>query len=811
MKPFQSAFQWGRLLLGLVLVWAPALTPISFAQAETLAPQLTAVQPDRAANDVDTPIEIRGEHFSNEESLPQVFLGSTPLPQIVWEDENTLSALVPWGIHAGVYDLRVINPDGSEDTLETAFTVTEGVGQWNANAMDGGPVQAVIPVPSVSGLLYAYSNVTSAIYRSTDSAAHWETVGHANGQFFKNDPHDPQRLYLNNLQSTDGGATWSDLLANEPWPGAEQGPGWYTQTFPDPNHAGTLFLATANIPASSSDPSGLLRSQDNGQTWEAVETGLLSGDTHVTALAFSGSAIYLGTRDGNLYQSSNSGTSWQQIGSSNVLESIGILEINPYHSNELWITTHFSISANARVAKMDLSSPLHPVTQLTWPETDYPMNLGFLDANTAYIGTRWDSGWILYNGGQDLMSFQPSTGKPGNWLALDPWDDTKETFYIADEQYGVQKTSNASALHWDRAAWTPVNQGLHAMSPDSLGVDPQNPARVYAKIAENGWPGIFVSNDGGQNWTFSSLEAASSGVRPVTSMLAVNGERIFAGAHGNSTLGYGPQVYRSDNQGSSWDRISLTPATGFTDSFHMPWVLKADPHQPANLLLLTVIGNRDMTTEQFVSEIYRSTDNGEHWQPLELAEQLGHAVNNLTSLAFDPHIQGVVYAAGDHEILKSTDSGLTWTVLRKDDHANLIGPIAVEPVAPYRVYVGNAVSSDGGQTWEDAQLPIFPEQIVFVPGSDTVYVGGDGLFFSTNGGNTWQRAEGAPGTTRINALAVSRSGERTMIFIGTPGSDAPESARRSARSDAENLLPLEAGIYRLTEVHYSVFLPVIRR
>ncbi len=795
MKQFQFALKGVRFLLVVVLVGLSAQAPVSPALAEAGQPGLTAVQPDQAANDIDTPIEISGSGFSNEGGVPQVFLGEIPLPQVEWVNESTLSALVPWGLEAGVYSLRVANPNGDEDTLDSAFTVTQGVGQWNSNAMDGGPVRTVIPIPTTPGLLYAHSEATSAVYRSTDYAAHWETVGHAGGQFFTYDPLDPNYLYLNTLQSTDGGATWRDMLEDSLWPGTDRYPGVYTQAFPAPAEAGTLFLATAEIPAGSGDPSGLLRSEDYGQTWEAAETGLLPGDTHVTALEFSGSTIYLGTRDGNLYQSDDGGASWQRIGSSKVLESIGILKVNPYQTNELWITTHFSVSAAAHIVKMDLASPEHTLTEVPWPVESYPKNLGFLDASTAYMGTQWDNGWILTDGGANSVLFQPATGKPGYWLALDPWDSQQKTFYIADEQYGVQKTTDAGAPNWGEATWTPMSQGLHAMSPDCLEIAPADPARVYAKIVENGWPGIFVSEDGGQNWTFSSLEPASSGTRPITSMLAVSGERVFAGSHGNDVLGYGPQLYISNDQGGAWSRVSLDPVPGFTDSFHMPGVLKADPQQPDTLLLVAVIGNRTLTTDQYVSEIYRSLDNGDSWQRVDLAGQVGHAVNNLGSLAFDPHDGGVVYAAGDHEILKSTDSGLTWATLLKDDGARLGGPIAVEPVAPYRVYVGRLVSSDGGQGWDEAPMPMFPQQIAFVPGSDTVYIAGDGLAYSYDGGTSWQRAEGALGTTGINALAVGRSNERTVIYVGTPGGEALETQVDAAGNQhAERYHPRSGGI-----------------
>lgn len=802
MRRFQNPIQWISLLLAVVLMGTAG--PIVFAQ--TSAPTLTGVQPNRSANDVDTPVEITGTGFSNTGGVPQVYLGALSLTQVTWLNETTLSAQIPWGIKADTYDLRVVNPDGGEATLDSAFEVTEGIGTWNTNAIDGGPVQIVLPIPNTAGLVYAYSVATSAIYRSTDYGAHWATVGHAGGQFFTYDPLNPNYLYLNTLQSSDGGVTWHDLFSDFLWPGTDRHIGVYTQVFPDPTHAGTLFMATANIPTDSGEAAGLIRSEDYGLTWETIETGLLADDRHVTALEFYASTIYLGTRAGNLYQSTDGGDSWQQMGSTNALPSIGIVKVNPYEPSELWITTHHYVTASAQIATLDLADPQYPVSLVpAWSQESYPKTLGFLSANSVFIGTNWDNGWITTNDGANWDLFQPSTGKPGYSLALDPWDSSQNTFYIADEQYGVQKTTDHGVN------WTPINQGLHAMSPDYLAVDPENPSRVYAKITENGWPGIFISADGGQNWAFSSLQPAVSGHRPITSMLAVSGNRVFAGAHGNDVLGYGPQLFISEDQGGTWRNIAIAPNPDYSDSFHMPWTLRADPGNPQTLLLTVIIGNRSLTPDQYVSEIYRSTDQGENWQRVNLEAQLGYPVNNLNDLGFDPQDPDIVYATGTHVILKSSDNGASWSTLIHSETSWFGGPIAVEPVPPYRVYVGDQVSTDGGTTWDENPLPIGVNRMVFVPESDTLYIAGEGLAVSMDGGTTWRFPQGSLATARINGLAVSRSDQRTVVYVGTPGGDT-QAANLSAAQRLSNLAAsLEAGVYRLTEVRFDVFLPLLRR
>ena len=819
MRQLRTSYKWFDFTIIVVLAIFYACLAGSSVLAQGSLLTLISVQPDQVANDVDTPIEISGDGFLNESGNPQVFLDETQLTQVSWIDGNTLVAQVPWGLKTGSYTLKVVNPDGAEAILSTKFEVTQGIGQWNTNAIDGGPVQVVLPVAPVPGLVYAYSWTTSAIYRSVDSGENWITVGHAGGQYLTYDPSQPDTLFLNQLKSSDGGATWHDMLPDGIWPGTDRYPGYNTLAFPDPAHAGTIFLATADIPVGSGELSGLLRSVDYGQTWTAVETGL-NGDTNVTAMEFAGATIYLGTRDGSIFQSGDGGDTWLKIGDL-ILESIGVLEINP-SGDELWATTHFLVSANAQMARLDLTSPSHTVTLVpSWPADQYPKNLGFLEDDRVFVGTQWDEGWITVNGGIDWKQFRPSTGKPGYCLALDPWDSSKRTFYIADEQYGVQKTTDMFVTGATVTAnWQKMNTGLHAMSPDAIAVDPNNPSLVYQTVG-NGWPGIFVSADGGQSWNFSSIQSALGlekaewdTVRPITSTLAVSGGRVFVGFHGNDNWGYGPQLMLSDDQGKTWHRVNVdpNPRSLYSTSFHMPWTLKVDPNNPNIMLLSAVIGNRDLTPDQFVSEIYRSTDQGESWQRVNLFDQLHYEVNNLLDLEFDPHDPNIVYASNSHNIFKSSDNGLTWNLLLHVDTYPIGGQIAVEPVPPYRLYVGRLVSPDGGASWSPTfDMPVSPDQIMFVPGTDTVYIAGGGLAVSYNGGTTWQSVPGIMAKTKITSLEVSRKDQRVILYLGTPGGEAQKDVSASIRSAPVYSASLDAGVYRLTEVRINIFIPLVVR
>ena len=112
---------------------------------------------------------------------------------------------------------------------------------------------------------------------------------------------------------------------------------------------------------------------------------------------------------------------------------------------------------------------------------------------------------------------------------------------------------------------------------------------------------------------------------------------------------------------------------------------------------------------------YRSTDRGEHWEKLEIAD---HGLP-VWSLAFDPHDPRVMYAGYENcEIYRSEDGGDHWrqlpvtvrfpdiTVAAGSNPAKRVLQLAANPANPDELYgaveVGGVIRSlDGGEHWEN--------------------------------------------------------------------------------------------------------------
>jgi hypothetical protein len=202
--------------------------------------------------------------------------------------------------------------------------------------------------------------------------------------------------------------------------------------------------------------------------------------------------------------------------------------------------------------------------------------------------------------------------------------------------------------------------------------------------------------------------------------------------------------------------------------------------------------------------VWKTTDGGSTWTPLT-DNQPSLAVG---SIALDPTNPQTIYVGTGEEnyggdmyygegILKSTDGGSTWTQLGLSTFGtctagvginsylsgSYIGAIAVDPGNSQVVLAGAYFcpdstkgvyrSADGGQTWS----PVLgdPAAGSQVGGTSVVFVGGgvayaalsnlnggdaaDGVYKSTDDGQTWKPANGAG----INALPSGTSASRIVL------------------------------------------------
>lgn len=764
-------------------------------------PTPTLVDPASASNDLDTRVLITGSNFI---ATPFVLIGNTPLNDVIWVSATLLEATVPWGLAPGVYDLTVENPGGESGTLAQAFTVTEGIGVWNATALYGGSVGELAINPLTPTVLYAASE-NVGLFRTTDGAGHWSFIASATAvRHLALVPAAPDTLYLAMTRrisfglhrSDDGGDTWTPLDA----------PG--DRPYPHPTDPDVVYVAQ------DGSSGGLWRSDNRGLDWVTVTTGLT--DTHLTALAFHPThplTMAVGTGNGNIFLSTDGGASWSHV--AQPLDAVATLAFNPRGDHELWASTICFSSDSKTLRSTDAGytawAPVaDPVGSAPMPTIAFPPAAwdSVAYSRTVFVNGCWGD---AYRSDDDGASWSPYGPQTGDWaLALHPSLDTHA--YRSSASDAVVATSDGGTT------WYVANQGLTAVVPRQLEVVPGRADQLYALTERE--DGLYRGTQGGAVWQFLTV----AGEWGISTVLAdpVTPTRVYAG-RGDPADRILVQI--SPDAGETWPVTSEIPVSGYTDCPNFANALAAHASQPGVVLLGAehfCFGMPGVHT----GDLYYSSDAGLTWTPATISGM--STISPVTAIAHDLLTPTIVYASTGiwdmgSGLLRSTDGGQTWARVGASVSAlDVVFDLAVEQSAPHRVFAltnadGIYVSADHGLTWAQAADPFLGSQVeqLLCTAEDpsVVYAAvsqswrGPGLYRSRDGAQTWERVPGALGSLPIYALDAATAEDRVFLYAGTTGGTVAAPATRAQAADASTLV--SAGVYRFAQRTWRVCLPVV--
>ncbi len=331
-----------------------------------------------------------------------------------------------------------------------------------------------------------------------------------------------------------------------------------------------------------------------------------------------------------------------------------------------------------------------------------------------------------------------------------------------------------------RSGWSTVAAGV-ADQPDTY----------YSGYAGGG---VWKTTDGGQTWVpiFDSQPVSAVAALAV----AASDPRVIYVGTGQIEERYdmatGSGVYRSGDGGQSWR------AAGLEDTRHIGAVY-VDPRD-ANVVLVAAIGHLYGTNEQ--RGVFRSSDGGQSWsRTLHVDSETG-----AVDIAADPSDPDHVYATTwkDRQwpwlsyfmpsmspagaIYESHDDGRTWTrVPGKGLPAGDIGRIGLavgHTAAGTRVYAsvtakhgaGLYRSDDGGANWtrvNEARSVVnsyFSRMTLDPRDADTIYLTGQSIKKSTDGGKTFTVVRGSPGGDDYHHLWINPKHPERMIAASDQGS-----------------------------------------
>jgi len=344
-------------------------------------------------------------------------------------------------------------------------------------------------------------------------------------------------------------------------------------------------------------------------------------------------------------------------------------------------------------------------------------------------------------------------GPEGNrTIAIAGIPEDPMTTYIGAASGGLWKTTDAGST------WKPIFDDQEVSSIGSLAITPTNPDIVWVGTGETFvirpahamGDGIYKSIDGGKTWKNMGLEKTGRIGRVIVH--PTNPDIVYAAALGHT---YGKQqergVYKTVDGGETWKRIFfIDENTGAAE-------LAIDPKNPDRLLVAMwsiQINTWGLNSGGPGGGVYRTTDGGENWEPLNTKGLPGgkdHPVGK-TAVAISYSNPNIVYALFEIEspaLYRSEDFGETWTLQTRNhdiaERAPYYTRMAVSTTDPNELYFASvkfSISKDGGKTIKGGYSAGGDNHDIWIDPSnaDRIMVAHDGgASISINHGETFQR------------------------------------------------------------------------
>ncbi len=338
--------------------------------------------------------------------------------------------------------------------------------------------------------------------------------------------------------------------------------------------------------------------------------------------------------------------------------------------------------------------------------------------------------------------------------------------------------------------WRLVGPFRSGWSTMAAGVADQ-PETYYSGYAGGG---VWKTTDAGQTWKpiFDSQPVSAIGALAVA---ASDPQVIYVGTgqiEQRYDMGTGSGVYRSGDGGQSWQAVGLAE----THHIGAVWV---DPRN-ADVVLVAAVGHLYGSNEQ--RGVFRSGDGGKTWnRTLYVGPDTG-----AVDIAGDPANPDHLYATTWKDrhwpwlsyfmpskgptsgIYESHDNGKSWARVAgrglPQGDIGRIGLAVGHTAKGTRVYAsitsdkepGLYRSDDGGASWlraSDAHSVIsayFSRMTLDPRDADTIYLTGQSIKKSTDGGKTFQILRGSPGGDDYHALWINPKHPEYMIAASDQGS-----------------------------------------
>jgi hypothetical protein len=572
---------------------------------------------------------------------------------------------------------------------------------------------------------------------------------------------------------------WVGAPAGGLWKSTNSGSSWSTNTDNlgvigcsdlaiDPSNTNIMYLATGDGDAGDTRSIGVLKSTDGGLTWGS--TGLTAPVANYFLIRRliinpSNTSILLAATNSGIYRTTNGGTSWSQVSTSNCYD----IEFKPGNPNVVYAGgTSLRVSTNAGASFTQVTNGItttagRMAVAVTPNDTSYVYVLCSNNSTNGFLGlyrstngassfsvmsttpnildgsttgnTTGGQGWYdlciaasplnkdeIVTGGVNVWK---STNGGSSWALYGHWTGSGGAPFTHADQHDLEYASNGVLFNTNdgtvylrsatSSSWTEISGTMNISQIYRIGL---------SALTANKW--ITGHQDNGTSiWNGTTYSAKLGGDGMDCFYDRTNDNNVF-GEYQNGSL------QRSSNGGTSWSGIT-SGLTG-TPPWLTPW------HQDPSTANTLYVG---------YSELFVSTNLGSNWTQLTATGGSG----TVREFAIAPSNNQVIYVLKSSGVYKTTNAGTSWTNITGTLPVGSASPefVCIDPGDPTNAWVvfsgyssGNKifVTTNGGTSWTNfsGNLPNLPANCcVYEPSSnDRIYIGMDvGIYYRDNLSNNW--------------------------------------------------------------------------
>lgn len=411
-----------------------------------------------------------------------------------------------------------------------------------------------------------------------------------------------------------------------------------------------MSLVCFTLQAAEDDQVGVMSDKlFSGLTLRSIGPAYMSGRIADIAIdANDPSTWFVAVGSGGVWKTENAGITWQPIFDHQAVFSTGDVTIDPSNSNIVWVGTgennggrhlsfgdgvYRSLDGGKTWKNMGLAGSEHISDIIVHPT----------DSNTVWVSSQ---GPLWTKGGQRGLFKTTDGGETWeNVLKTDQW--TGVTSLVIDSR----DPNKLYAATWQRQRTLPAYVGT---GPGSA---------------------IYTTDDGGKTWTKLKEGLPKTDMGKIgLAISTINPDIVYAAIELNQRKG---GVYRSENKGMSWTKMSDEVAGGTGPHYYQE--LFADPHRLDRIYIMSNYSKY-------------SDDGGKTWTPINA--KFKHVDDH--AMAFHPADKNFLLIGSDGGIYETHDDMKKWRYLENMPITQFY-KIAVDDSEPfYNVYGGTQDNSSQG-------------------------------------------------------------------------------------------------------------------